>query len=299
MVNQMEDGFQLQNAKIGIVGLGLMGGSLAKALKGKCDSLFGFDTHLPTLEVGLATQTVDFASTFPSPNLGEGLGVRVDVLILATPVNIILDIIPTLPSFIKHKCILIDLGSTKKSIVELMNQLPENFEVIGAHPICGKEKLGIQNADANLYQSAPFVITPTKRTTQNAKSAVKQIISAVGATCIEMPAEEHDQALAFTSHLPFLLSSALAQTLPKEFINFIGPGFRSTSRLAGTSSHIMLGILQSNKENILQAIQSFRASLNEIEENLQNENYAQLEELLNQSRFSYQEITKNSPISSL
>ncbi|KXK12904.1 MAG: prephenate dehydrogenase [Chloroflexi bacterium OLB14] len=299
MVNQMEDGFQLQNAKIGIVGLGLMGGSLAKALKGKCDSLFGFDTHLPTLEVGLATQTVDFASTFPSPNLGEGLGVRVDVLILATPVNIILDIIPTLPSFIKHKCILIDLGSTKNSIVEAMNQLPENFEVIGAHPICGKEKLGLQNADANLYQSAPFVITPTKRTTQNAKSAVKQIISAVGATCIEMSAEEHDQALAFTSHLPFLLSSALAQTLPKEFINFIGPGFRSTSRLAGTPSHIMLGILQSNKENVMQAIQSFRASLNEIEENLQNENYARLEELLNQTRFSYQEITKNSPISSL
>ncbi|MFN3491335.1 MAG: prephenate dehydrogenase/arogenate dehydrogenase family protein, partial [Anaerolineales bacterium] len=162
----MEDGFQLQNAKIGIIGLGLMGGSLAKALKGKCAALYGFDSHLPTLELALATQTVDFASTslLPSPirrGVGGEVGVRVDVLILATPVNIILDIIPTLPSFIKKQnCILIDLGSTKKSIVELMNHLPENFEVIGAHPICGKEKLGLQNADANLYQSAPFIVTP-------------------------------------------------------------------------------------------------------------------------------------------
>jgi len=286
----MEDGFRLRNAKIGIIGLGLMGGSLAKALKGKCESLFGFDTHLPTLELGLATQTVDFASTFPSPNLGEGLGVRADVLILATPVNIILDIIPRLPSFIKQNCTLIDLGSTKKSIVDSMNQLPENFEVIGAHPICGKEKLGLENADANLYQNAPFVITPLTRTTSNAKSAVTQIISAIGANCIEMSAEAHDHALAFTSHLPFLISSALAKTLPKEFSELIGPGFRSTSRLAGTPAHMMMGILDSNRENVLQTIQSFRESLNVIEENLQSKNFSQLEETLNQSQLAYQEI---------
>lgn len=290
----MEDGFQLKNAKIGIIGLGLMGGSLAKALKGKCSALCGFDTHLPTLELALATQTVDFASTFPSPNLGEGLGVRgdVDVLILATPVNIILDIIPTLPSFIKQNCILIDLGSTKKSIVETMNQLPENFEVIGAHPICGKEKLGLENADANLYEGATFVITPLERTTSNAKSAVTQIISAIGANCIEMSAEAHDHTLAFTSHLPFLISSALAKTLPKEFSTFIGPGFRSTSRLAGTPSHMMMGILKSNRENVLQAIQAFRTSLDEFESHLQNQDYYLLEKSLKQSQSEYQEIVK-------
>lgn len=290
MVNQMEDGFRLQHAKIGIIGLGLMGGSLAKALKGKCDLLFGFDTHLPTLELGLATQTVDFASTFPSPFKGEGLGVRVDVLILATPVNIILDILPRLPSFIKHPCILIDLGSTKKSILEAMNQLPENFEVIGTHPICGKEKLGLENADANLYQDAPFVITPSTRTTSKAKWIVQEIISAIGANCIELSADEHDHALAFTSHLPFLLSSALANTLPKEFANFIGPGFRSTSRLAGTPSHMMLGILGSNKENVLKAIELFRNSLDEFESHLQDENYLLLEKSLKQSQSAYQEI---------
>lgn len=294
MVNQMEDGFRLQNAKIGIIGLGLMGGSLAKALKGKCDSIIGFDTHQPTLQLATATQTVDYASSsLPSPSgrrAGDEGEVRVDVLILATPVNSILDIIPTLPSFIKQNCILIDLGSTKKLIVEAMNGLPENFEVIGAHPICGKEKLGLQNADANLYKDAPFIITPLERTTANAKSAIQQIISTIGANCIELPAEEHDHALAFTSHLPFLISSALANTLPKEFAEFIGPGFRSTSRLAGTPSHMMMGILGSNKENVLNAIQVFRNSLSEIEENLQNENFVQLEKTLNQSQSTYQEL---------
>lgn len=284
MVNQMEDGFRLQNAKIGIIGLGLIGGSLAKALKGKCELLFGFDTHLPTLDLALATQTVDYASSDFS-SLSE-----VDVLILATPVNTILDLIPILPSFIKHSCILTDLGSTKKSILEAMNQLPENFEVIGTHPICGKEKLGLENADANLYQDATFVITPLIRTTSIAKSIVQEIIFLIGADALEIEAEAHDHALAFTSHFPFLLSSALAHSLPKEYSYFIGTGFRSISRLAGTPSHMMLGILQSNRKNVLQAIQAFRTSLDEFESHLQNEDYFLLEKSLKQSQSAYQEI---------
>ncbi|GJQ51218.1 MAG: prephenate dehydrogenase [Anaerolineaceae bacterium] len=289
----MEDGFSLEDSVIGILGLGLMGGSLAMGLKGKRARLIGFDAHLPTVELALAVGIVDHASSDLSslPQL--------DVLILATPVNAIVDIIPKLPSFITQPCIVMDLGSTKKLILESMDQLPENFEVIGAHPICGKEKLGLEHADANLYQNAPFAITSSTRTTPKAKSAARQMISTVGANCIEMSAEAHDRALACTSHLPFLLSSALVNTLPKEFVEFIGPGFRSNSRLADTPSRMMIGILQSNRENVLSAIQSFRASLTELEENLQNENYFQMEELLNKSRFAYQEITHKSPISTL
>ena len=89
--------------------------------------------------------------------------------------------------------------------------------ILGGHPICGKEKLGMENADAILYQNAPFVITPLERTTLRARTAVKQMISVIGAHLIEMDAEEHDRALAFTSHLPFLISSALALTVPQEF----------------------------------------------------------------------------------
>ncbi len=283
----MEDGFSLEDSVIGILGLGLMGGSLAMGLKGKCARLIGFDAHLPTVSLALAVGIVDHASSDSSsmPQL--------DVLILATPVNVILDILPTLPSFIKQPCVLMDLGSTKKTILESMNQLPENFDVIGAHPICGKEQLGLQNADADLYRNAPFVLTPSARTTPKAISAARQIISAVGANLIEMSAEAHDLALAFTSHLPFLLASSLARSTPHEYASLIGPGFRSTSRLAGTPAHMMMGILRSNRENTLKAIQSFRASLDETEAALRNEDYAMLDELLHQSRSNHQSLISN------
>ena len=102
-----------------------------------------------------------------------------------------------------------------------------------------------------------------------------------------MTAEEHDRILSTTSHLPFLISSALAHSTPKEYAPLIGPGFRSTCRLAGTPSHMMMGILQSNRDNVLNAIQIFRNSLDEIESALQDENYPALEDPLDQSRDSY------------
>ena len=108
-----------------------------------------------------------------------------------------------------------------------------------------------------------------------------------------MTAEEHDRALAFTSHFPFLLSSSLARSTSAEFSSLIGPGFRSTSRLAGTPSHIMMGILKSNRNNVLEAIQYFYRSLNEIELALQNETYSELEVILDQSRSAYHSLIEN------
>ena len=276
-----------------------MGGSLAMRLKGQCARLIGFDSHLATLELALSKNIIDHSDAL-SPSLfergvrGEGEpGVRVDLLILATPVEIILNLLQQLPSIISYPCIVMDIGSTKRDILQVMSSLPENFDPIGGHPICGKEKLGLENADVNLYQSAPFVITSLARTTPRAKSAARQIISAIGANLVEITAEEHDSTLASTSHLPFLLSSALAHSTPQEFSPLIGPGFRSTSRLAGTPSHMMIGILKSNRENVLNAIQSFRYSLTELESALQAENYSQLELLLNQSQTSYHSIIEN------
>ncbi len=281
----MEDGFQLQNAKIAIVGLGLMGGSLALALKGECAALYGIDSHPATLELALAQKIVDQADSDPATLLPQA-----DLVILATPVLVILDYIQKLPALTPVSCIVLDLGSTKRDILQAMAALPERFDPIGGHPICGKEKLGLENAAANLYQDAPFVVTALERTTERAKSAIKQTVLTIGAHLIEMDAEDHDRALASTSHFPFLLSSALALSTPQEFASFVGTGFKSTSRLAGTPAHMTMGILQSNRENILNAIQSFRRSLDQIESALQSENYTQLELVLNQSRAAYQSL---------
>jgi prephenate dehydrogenase len=284
----MEDGFSLKDATVGIYGLGLMGGSLALALRGYCSRIIGFDSDLSALELALSKGIVDWAETSSVKSLPP-----VDVLILATPVPAILDTLPQLRALIPEPCIVMDVGSTKRIIVEAMATLPKCFDPIGGHPICGKENLGLENADGTLYRGAPFVVTPLERTTHRAKSAVAQIISAIGAHLIEMSAEEHDNILARTSHLPFLLSSALAHSTPPEFSSLIGPGFRSTSRLAGTPAHMMMGILRSNRDNVLKAIQGFRGSLNEIEAILQTENYSELELILKQSRNSYLTITEH------
>lgn len=284
----MEAGFSLRDSMIGIFGLGLMGGSLALALRGHCARLIGFDSDPSALEFAISKHIVDQAETSAVRSLPP-----LDMLILATPVPVILDLIQHLPSLMTHPCILMDLGSTKRDIVEAMSTLPGYFDPIGGHPICGKERLGLENADRSLYQGAPFVITPLERTTQVAKSAVTQILSLIGAHQIEMSATDHDQILASTSHLPFLISSALTQATPQEFSQLVGPGFRSTSRLAGTPAHMMMGILQSNRDNVLAAIQKFHHSLAELEAALQQENDSQLEILLNRSHRSYQSITQN------
>lgn len=284
----MEDGFRLQDANIAIVGLGLMGGSLAQALKGKCAALYGIDSDHATLERALDEQIVDQADSDPARLLPQA-----DLVILAVPILAIIDFIQKLPSFVQNSCIVLDLGSTKKDIVGAMSMLPANFDPVGGHPICGKEKLGLENAAATLFQGAPFVIATLQRTTPRAREAAEQIIAVVGSHLIELDAEEHDRALAFTSHLPFLLSSALTLFTPSEYSPFIGTGFRSTSRLAGTPSDMTMDIMESNRENIIHAIQAFRHSLNQIESALQDENYGQLEHILNRSRSAYQSLVSN------
>jgi prephenate dehydrogenase len=254
------------------------------ALKGKCAHLIGFDSDPATLELAVSKNIVDQAKRVIE---GPEQGRRVDLLLLATPVLTIIHTLRQLTSFIDDPCIVMDIGSTKRDILQAMSTLPENFDPIGGHPICGKEKLGLDNADAHLYQNAPFVLTPLERTTQRAKSAARQIISTVGAKSIEMSAEDHDRILASTSHLPFLISSSLANSTPDEYASLIGSGFRSTSRLAGTPPHMMIGVLKSNRENILTSIQRFQTSLHELEFALQQEDYSKLETLLNQSRNSY------------
>jgi prephenate dehydrogenase len=279
--------FNLAESKIAIIGLGLMGGSLALGLKGKCAALYGIDPHLPALELALSQQIVDYADSDPANLLPE-----VDLVILSAPVPAILTLLENLSSYTSNPCIVMDMGSTKKMIVEAMSHLPENFDPIGGHPICGKEKLSLANAERTLYYAAPFLLTPLERTSPRALSAANQIIEALGAKGKALDAVEHDRILASTSHLPFLISSALSLATPSEVAPFIGPGFKSTSRLAGTSSSMMLGVLQSNRENVLNALHGMQSQLAEIESALSLSDFSKLEAVLNDAQNKYQTFTQ-------
>ncbi len=279
--------FHLATSRIAIIGLGLMGGSLALGLRGKCAALYGIDPHPATLELALSQHIVDFADSDPAKLLPE-----VDLVILSAPVPAILTLLELLPSFTPNPCIVMDMGSTKKLIVESMSRLPERFDPIGGHPICGKEKLSLANAERTLYYAAPFLLTPLERTSQRALSAANQIIEALGAKGKTLDSVEHDRILASTSHLPFLISSALALVTPNDVASFVGPGFKSTSRLAGTSSSMMLGVLQSNRENVLNALRGMQAELAQIESALSDGDFAKLESILNDAQSKYQTFTQ-------
>jgi prephenate dehydrogenase len=279
--------FNLADSKIAIVGLGLMGGSLALGLRGKCASLYGIDPHLLTLELALSQHIVDYADSDPAKLLPE-----VDLVILSAPVPAILTLLEKLPTYTSNSCIVMDMGSTKKLIVESMSRLPERFDPIGGHPICGKEKLSLANAERTLYYAAPFLLTPLERTTPRAISAANQIVEAIGAKATILDAAEHDRILAATSHLPFLLASALALATPDDFASFIGTGFKSTSRVAGTSSSMMLGVLQSNRENVLNALAELEKQLAEIKSALSSEDFVKLEAVLKEAQSKYQKFTQ-------
>lgn len=267
-----------------------MGGSLALGLRGKCAAIYGIDPDPAALELALSQQIVDYAASDPARlrALPEA-----DVVILSAPVPAILTLLEQLPSFTPNPCIVMDMGSTKKLIVEAMSHLPERFDPIGGHPICGKEKLSLANAERTLYYAMPFLLTPLARTSRRALSAANQIIEALGAKAKILDAAEHDRILASTSHLPFLISSALALATPRDVAPFVGPGFKSTSRLAGTSSSMMLGVLQSNHENVLNALHGMQSQLAEVESALVVEDFAKLESILDKARSNYQVLIGN------
>ncbi len=264
-----------------------MGGSLALALRGKCAALYGIDTHPATLELALAQKIVDHADSDPAKLPSE-----VDLIILAAPVPAILALLEKLATFTSKPCIVMDLGSTKKLIVEAMSRLPVQFDPIGGHPICGKEKLSLANAERTLYYAAPFLLTPLERTSARALSAANQVIEAVGAKGTVLNAVEHDRILASTSHLPFLLSSTLVLATDQDVSPFVGPGFKSVSRLAGTSSSMMLGVLGSNRENVLNALHNLQDKLVEVEAALAENDLSKLEALLKEAQDKYQEFTQ-------
>jgi prephenate dehydrogenase len=171
-----------------------------------------------------------------------------------------------------------------------MDQLPERFSALGGHPICGKENLSLDNAEANLYKNAAFVLTPPAHISVRASAAALQILNAIGARPVWLDAITHDRLLAFTSHLPFLLASALTMTAPEGAASLVGPGFNSTSRLASTPSSMMLGILQTNRDNVLEAVSIFRKNLDSIEQAIRSQDTGQLAEILDNARLKRQKF---------
>ena len=261
----MANGFRARH--LAIVGMGLMGGSLALAMRAHADHISGIDHDERARCYALERGMVDCATD----DLYEGVN-RADVVILAAPVRVIAEMLQMrIGSYLRSNTLVIDIGSTKQDIVEAMASLPLGVNAVGGHPMTGKENGGIEESDKSLYQGRPFVLCPSRRTTPAALLHAIAFVETLGALPIEMEAERHDQIVAGISHLPYLLSATLVATIANQarddaaYWELAAGGFRDTSRLAASDVTMMGDILSTNTQAVATLLAQFRMQLAMLE----------------------------------
>lgn len=276
---------KLRNNKVLIIGMGLMGGSLARALYGKCEKIYGVDIDTQTLEFAINNKIIDHGGK----SVVE-IEPDYDIVVLALPVHMVIHELKHIPKYIPEGVLIIDLGSTKKEIVAQMNQLPEGYYAVGGHPICGKEQSSIFSSSADLYKESKFILINTERTTLASEILTENLVKSVGSIPVWMSADLHDEILAMTSHLPYLVSNALAGSVSDHETLVFGPGFKSTIRIAGSDVDMFMDILTTNKKNILEKLRKYSILLSKIEYLLETDQLDALHVLLDGGRRAYYSI---------
>ena len=269
---------RLADCRIAVAGLGLMGGSICLALHGKCRSLVGVDPDAEARRLALAMGAVEAAFTEPAEAFSHA-----DLVVLAAPVEAILQLIHDLPHLAPQLAMVIDLGSVKTPIVAAMQELPSRFDPLGGHPMCGKEHSSIRHAEASLFCGATFAFTSLPRTSKRLRELAEELALTLGARADWVEASQHDRWVASTSHLPYLVSHALAASLPVEAGRLVGPGFLSTTRLAGSFTPMMLDVIRHNRQNISEALDELLEWLEELQTQLSTNDIQKIEKLLRAS----------------
>ena len=261
---------------IGIIGLGLMGGSLSKAVKryGIASKVYGFTNSEKNkndiLQLNLVDELVDL----------ETLKKVSDVIILAIPVDAIIGMFPNFLD-IDENTTIIDMGSTKEYIVKsIPKEIRKNF--IAAHPMTGTEKSGPKAAIDDLYEGKSVVFCDLEDNANLHVNRAFKIFQAIGMRIVVMDSEQHDVHACYMSHLPHILSFSLANTVmnnedPKSIIALAAGGFKDMSRIAKSSPRMWGDIFKQNKKNLLASIDLFENQLQNAKKMVEEDNYEDLE----------------------
>jgi len=253
--------------RITIVGIGIMGASLALALKarGYTGRITGVSRSEATRDAALARGIVDAATTEFADGVRDA-----ELVVLATPARLLIEQIAACGEHCADGATITDMGSTKSAIVAAMDALPERLTAIGGHPMCGKETSGLDAAEATLYVNAPWILTRTARTTETAYAKVRGVAEFIGARPRDIAAEDHDRLLAFASHLPYSLALALVTATAQfgaeqpEVWQVMAGGFRDTSRVAASDVTMWTDILLTNPGPLVAAIRDAQFSLDQL-----------------------------------
>lgn len=248
--------------KVAIIGVGLVGGSLAKALKKQqlVREVAGFSQRPTSLEWALKNGVIDSGHQDVRKAVHDA-----DLVVLATPVSIISSMIMTIGPHLRRGAIVTDVGSTKSSIVDAAREcLPSSVFFVGSHPLAGSEKTGVENCNEELFKGSVCVMTPTDQTHKVAVERVKRLWARLGANVKFLSPDEHDKILAHVSHLPHILAYSLIQTIPLSYLEYGGQGLKDTTRIAGSSAQMWSDICMANSKNIINVIDALVKNLSAV-----------------------------------
>lgn len=265
--------------KVAIIGVGLIGGSIALAIKkkGLSDEVVGVSRRRETIASAIKLGVIDKGSQ----DIGIVRGA--DLVIFATPVNIILKSAAQVAKIIDSDCIVTDVASTKEEVVRRLQKLFSGY--VGAHPVAGSEKRGVANADAGIFKGALCIFAPTKRTSSKSMAKLKLLWGRLGAKVVSLAPDKHDKALSFSSHLPHAVAFTLINSVPSYALKFGASGLKDTTRIAASDSELWCDIFLSNRRNILKAIDIFRNNLDKIKSAIDRKDRAILSKILNSAKY--------------
>jgi cyclohexadieny/prephenate dehydrogenase len=267
--------------KLTVVGVGLIGGSVALVARrrGVAARVTGVELQPAALKRALARGLIDEAAA----DLAAGVA-GAEVVVFCTPVDHIAAGVLAAAPHCRPGALLTDTGSTKAAILrELDGRLPPGVSFVGAHPLAGSEKQGPEHARANLFEGSLVVLTPPP-SDDDALSRARAFWEALGARIEVMGAEEHDRALALTSHLPHLAAAALAGVVPPELLGLAATGFRDATRLASGDPALWAAIFLSNRPDVLAALDRLGGQLERFRQALSADDREQLEALLRKGK---------------
>ena len=267
---------------IAIVGLGLIGGSVARDVRrlGLARQILGYDNNEEYHKEIKSGKLADYLSETPDKKLAQA-----ELVLLAVPVKSFKEVLPVILPNISSTAILTDTGSVKSPLLKMMCS-PEYKKIrfVGGHPIAGSEHFGPAAAQQNLFSGKRCILTPGEKTDKDWIRVVRRFWESLGAKVSEMDAESHDQMFASVSHLPHLLAyaciQAISNTDTQEALGHSGAGLKDFSRIASSSPQMWADIFLENQENLLPRIAAFNEVLKALEETIKKSDKRKLMELL-------------------
>jgi prephenate dehydrogenase len=263
---------------VAIVGVGLIGGSIGLALRQRklAQKVIGIGRRQESLRAARRVGAIDHTTI----DLEKGVA-EADLIIVCTPVGRIVEDVRKAALHCPEGTLITDVGSAKQAIVAELDQgLPRDCRFLGSHPLAGSEKTGATYAKADLFEGRVAILTPTKNTRAEDYDLLEEFWEALGSVVIRLSPEDHDHALAITSHLPHILASALILSVPEKYFRLAGPGLHDTTRIASGDAELWRQILELNRENVLAALGQFSDHLSALRNAVANGDRDEITRLL-------------------